>query len=113
MQFNTETTGVYWNSFFYPFSGGAAGATTRWSAGYSAYGPAGASLPHPYNPGELVWVQDIYSYKKYQEPTWDSSYEETSDTIDLGIRGVLNNGWEYDISHTTNDYVSESAGHSG
>jgi outer membrane receptor protein involved in Fe transport len=110
MQFNTETTGVYWNSFFYPFSGGAAGATTRWSAGYSAYGPEGASLPHPYNPGELVWVQDIYSYKKYQEPTWDSSYEETSDTIDLGIRGVLNNGWEYDISHTTNDYVSESAG---
>jgi outer membrane receptor protein involved in Fe transport len=110
MQFNTETTGVYWNSFFYPFSGGAAGATTRWSAGYSAYGPEGASLPHPYNPGELVWVQDIYSYKKDQEPTWDSSYEETSDTIDLGIRGVLNNGWEYDISHTTNDYVSESAG---
>ena len=110
MQFNTETTGVYWNSFFYPFAGGASGATTRWSAGYSAYGPEGASLPHPYNPGELVWVQDIYSYKKYQEPTWDSSYEETSDTIDLGIRGVLNNGWEYDISHTTNDYVSESAG---
>ena len=110
MQFNTETTGVYWNSFFYPFSGGAAGATTRWSAGYSAYGPAGASLPHPYNPGELVWVQDIYSYKKYQEPSWDSSYDETSETIDLGIRGVLNNGWEYDVSHTTNDYTSESTG---
>ena len=110
MQFNTETTGVYWNSFFYPFPGGASGATTRYSAGYSAYGPAGSALPHPYNPGELVWVQDIYSYKKFQEPAWDSSYEETSETVDIGVRGVLSNGWEYDVSHTQNEYVSDSVG---
>ena len=110
MQFNTETTGTYWNSFFYPFSGGAAGATTRWSAGYSSYGPLANALPHPSGDGSLVWVQDIYSYKKYSPPTWDSSYEETSETIDIGVRGVLNNGWEYDISHTTNDYVSDSTG---
>ena len=110
MQFNTETTGTYWNSFFYPFAGGAAGATTPYSAGYSAYGPIASALPHPYNPGELVWIQDTYSYKKYSPPTWDSAYDETSETIDLGLRGVLNNGWEYDISHTTNDYESRSTG---
>ncbi len=110
MQFNTETTGVYWNSFFYPFPGGAAGATTLYAAGYSAYGPADQALPHPFNPGELVWVTDSYSYKKFAEPSWDSSYEETSETFDIGVRGVLNNGWEYDVSHTQNEYVSDSVG---
>ena len=110
MQFNTETTGTYWNSFYYPASGDAANITTDWTMGYANYGPAGYSVPNPASPGSAMWVADFNSLKQFREPAWDNAFDETSTTIDLGVRGVLNNGWEYDVSHTTNEYESESTG---
>ena len=103
MQFNTETTGIYFNSFYYPDGG------TPWSMGYSNYGPAGTGLPNPVT-GGTVYMMDWYGIKMFNPPTWDNSFEEQSNTFDLGIRGTLNNGWEYDVSATINDYESDSVG---
>ena len=103
MQFNTETTGVYFNSFYYPFPG------TPWSMGYSNYGPQGTGLPNPVTGGTL-YMMDWYGVKMFNPPTWDNSFEEQSNTFDLGVRGTLNNGWEYDVSATINDYESDSVG---
>ena len=33
-----------------------------------------------------------------------SSYVEDTSTIDFGLRGVLNNGYEWDVSYTENTY---------
>ena len=103
MQFNTETTGVYFNSFYYPYPG------TPWSVGYSNYGPAKAARPNPVTGGQM-YLMDWYGVKMFNPPTWDNSFEETSTTFDLGVRGVLSNGWEYDVSATINDYESDSVG---
>jgi len=107
MQFNTETIGTYWKSFYYPAAGYVSGDTTEWSMGYANYGPAGAGVPNPVT-GGTMWVADAFHQKSYNPPTWDNSFEETSTTYDVGVRGVLANGWEYDVSHTMNDYDSES-----
>jgi outer membrane receptor protein involved in Fe transport len=103
MQFNTETTGVYFNSFYYPYP------NTPWSVGYSNYGPAKAARPNPVTGGQM-YLMDWYGVKMFNPPTWDNSFEETSTTFDLGVRGVLSNGWEYDVSATINDYESDSVG---
>ena len=83
MQFNTETTGIYFNSFYYPDGG------TPWSMGYSNYGPAGTGMPNPVT-GGTVYMMDWYGIKMFNPPTWDNSFEEQSNTFDLGIRGTLN-----------------------
>ena len=109
MQFNTETTGTYWNSFYYPITGDAANVSTYWTMGYADYGAAGASVTNPVTGGSM-WIADFWNLKQFREPSWDNAYDETSTTVDLGVRGVLNNGWEYDVSHTMNEYESNSVG---
>ena len=103
MQFNTTTTGTYFAQFYYPL------ATTNWSAGYSDYGPAYAERLNPVTGGS-VYVMDWNAIQMFNPPSWDTTYEETSETFDLGLRGTLNNGWEYDVSATMNDYVSDQDG---
>ena len=107
MQFDTETTGQYFASFYYPAGGGVANSPGPWVVGYSNYGPQGLGVPNPVT-GGTMWVADRLGYKMFAPPTWDNAYEETSTTIDVGIRRVLENGWEYDVSYTTNEYDSES-----
>ena len=74
---------------------------------FSNYGPQGLGVPNPVT-GGTMWVADRLGYKMFAPQTWDNAYEETSTTIDVGISGVLENGWEYDVSYTTNEYDSES-----
>ena len=104
MQFNTTTTGTYFAQFYYPL-----GDFGRWSVGYSDYGPAELALPNPVT-GGVMYMMDWNAIQMFNPPSWDTTYEETSETFDLGVRGTLNNGWEYDVSATINDYLSESDG---
>jgi hypothetical protein len=77
--------------------------------GYSNYGPQGTGLPNP-RTGGTVYMMDWYGIKMFNPPTWDNAFEEQSNTVDLGLRGTLSNGWEYDVSATINDYESDSTG---
>ena len=87
MQFDTETTGQYFASFYYPAGGGVANSPGPWVVGYSNYGPQGLGVPNPVT-GGTMWVADRLGYKMFAPPTWDNAYEETSTTIDVGIRST-------------------------
>ena len=83
------------------------------------------SGPQPYGSVDSVWLRNIttdpntgsYAFTPGYSAMMDvrfqkifpgvyrgSSYEEETQTVDVGLRGVLNNGFEWDMSYTENTY---------
>ena len=56
-----------------------------------------------YTPGYSA-MMDVRFQKIFPGVFRGSSYDEEVTTVDLGLRGVLNNGFEWDISYTENNY---------
>jgi len=100
----TDTTGVLDNAFT-PF---------LWVAGPQPYGssytrnytvPAG----QPYA-GRTASMMDFRIQKIFTNGLRSDSFEEETSTYDIGMRGVLANGYEWDISYTDNTYDVVSKG---
>jgi len=78
------------------------------------------SGPQPYGSVDSVWIRnvdndgfytpgysammDVRFQKIFPGVYRGSSYEEETQTVDFGLRGVLNNGFEWDMSYTENTY---------
>ena len=106
MQFDTETTGQYFASFYYPAGGGVSNSPGPWVVGYSNYGPQGLGVPNPVT-GGTMWVADRLGYKMFA-PQHGIMLTKKLQQQSMSVFGVLENGWEYDVSYTTNEYDSES-----
>ena len=100
----TDTAGTL-DNLFTPFV---------WVAGPQPYGnqftqnaivPAG----QPYA-GRIASMMDFRIQKIFTNATRGTSYEEETTTFDIGARGVLANGYEWDVSYTDNTYDVVSTG---
>ena len=85
-----------------------------WVAGPQPYGssytrnytvPAG----QPYA-GRTASMMDFRIQKIFTNGLRSDSFEEETSTYDIGMRGVLANGYEWDISYTDNTYDVVSKG---
>jgi len=104
VQLETDTVGVL-DNLFTPF---------EWVSGPQRYGSV-----------DSVWLRNIatdpetgsYTFTDGYSAMMDfriqkifpgvyrgSSYDEETTTVDVGLRGVLNNGFEWDMSYTENTY---------
>ncbi len=100
----TDTEGTL-DNLFTPFV---------WVAGPQKYGssftqnyavPAGQP-----NAGATAAMMDFRIQKIFTNAVRGSSYEEETTTMDVGMRGFLSNGWEWDVSYTDNTYDTVSTG---
>ena len=100
----TDTAGTL-DNLFTPFV---------WVAGPQKYGssftqnytvPAGQP-----NAGAVASMMDFRIQKIFTNAVRGKSYEEETTTFDIGARGVLSNGYEWDISYTDNTYDVVSTG---
>ena len=100
----TDTAGTL-DNLFTPFV---------WVAGPQKYGsgftqnyvvPAGQP-----NAGAVAAMMDFRIQKIFTNATRGTSYEEETSTYDIGMRGVLSNGYEWDVSYTDNTYDVVSTG---
>ena len=105
---DTDTVGVL-DNLFTPF---------EWVSGPQPYGSVD-SVWYPnvgsnittgntdpvgvYTPGYSA-MMDVRIQKIFPGVYRGSSYVEDTQTIDVGLRGVLNNGFEWDMSYTENTY---------
>ena len=100
----TNTEGVL-DNLFTPFV---------WVAGPQAYGTQytqnyGVPAGQP-NAGGAAAMMDFRIQKIFTNAVRGTSYEEDTTTMDIGFRGVLSNGYEWDISYTDNTYDVVSTG---
>ena len=100
----TDTEGTL-DNLFTPFV---------WVAGPQKYG---SSFTQNYtvpdgqpNAGATAAMMDFRIQKIFTNATRGTSYEEDTTTIDIGARGVLSNGYEWDVSYTDNTYDVVSTG---
>ena len=100
----TDTAGTL-DNLFTPFV---------WVAGPQPYGgnftqnfavPAGQPFA-----GQSAAMMDFRIQKIFTNATRGTSYEEETTTFDIGARGVLANGYEWDVSYTDNTYDVVSTG---
>ena len=100
----TNTDGVL-DNLFTPFV---------WVAGPQQYGTQytqnyGVPAGQP-NAGGAAAMMDFRIQKIFTNAVRGTSYEEDTTTMDIGFRGVLSNGYEWDISYTDNTYDVVSTG---
>ena len=100
----TNTDGVL-DNLFTPFV---------WVAGPQQYGTVntynfGVPAGQP-NAGGGAALMDFRIQKIFTNATRGTSYEEDTTTMDIGFRGVLSNGYEWDVSYTDNTYDVVSTG---
>ena len=62
------------------------------------------------NAGAAASMMDFRIQKIFSNAVRGTSYEEETTTFDIGARGVLSNGYEWDISYTDNTYDVVSTG---
>jgi len=62
------------------------------------------------NAGGAAAMMDFRIQKIFTNAVRGTSYEEDTTTMDIGFRGVLSNGYEWDISYTDNTYDVVSTG---
>ena len=112
---NTDTAGVL-DNLFTPF---------EWVSGPQPYGNldsvwvpnvgsnittgADQSTVGFYTPGYSA-MMDVRFQKIFPGVYRGTSYDEEVMTVDFGLRGVLNNGFEWDVSYTENTYDVVSTG---
>ena len=100
----TNTEGVL-DNLFTPFV---------WVAGPQQYGTQytqnyGVPAGQP-NAGGAAAMMDFRIQKIFTNAVRGTSYEEDTTTMDIGFRGVLSNGYEWDVSYTDNQYDVVSTG---
>ena len=95
----TDTEGVL-DNLFTPF---------EWVSGPQPYGNLDSvwirnvSNDGFYTPGYSA-MMDVRFQKIFPGVYRGSSYDEETMTVDFGLRGVLDNGYEWDVSYTENTY---------
>ena len=104
VQLETDTIGVL-DNLFTPF---------EWVAGPQQYGSVDSvwlrNVTTDPNTGSFAFTQgysammDFRIQKIFPGVYRGSSYDEEVTTVDFGLRGVLNNGYEWDMSYTENTY---------
>ena len=62
------------------------------------------------NAGATAAMMDVRIQKIFSNAVRGTSYDEETSTIDIGARGVLSNGFEWDVSYTDNTYDVVSTG---
>ena len=62
------------------------------------------------NAGATAAMMDVRIQKIFSNALRGTSYDEETSTIDIGARGVLSNGFEWDVSYTDNTYDVVSTG---
>ena len=100
----TQTEGTL-DNLFTPFI---------WVAGPQKYG-SGFTQNHTVpagqpNAGAIAAMMDFRIQKIFTNATRGTSYDEETTTFDIGARGVLSNGFEWDVSYTDNTYDVVSTG---
>ena len=78
-----------------------------YSEGGSSYHIVPAGQP---NAGAAASMMDFRIQKIFSNAVRGTSYEEETSTYDIGIRGILSNGYEWDVSYTDNTYDVVSTG---
>jgi iron complex outermembrane receptor protein len=104
MHLQTDTEGTL-DNLFTPFA---------WVAGPQQYGGAYTQnhvvpVGQP-NAGATAAMMDFRIQKIFSNAVRGTSYEEETSTIDIGLRGILSNGFEWDVSYTDNVYDVVSTG---
>jgi outer membrane receptor protein involved in Fe transport len=104
VQLETDTIGVL-DNLFTPF---------EWVAGPQRYGSVDSvwlrNVTTDPNTGSYAFtdgysaMMDFRIQKIFPGVYRGSSYDEEVTTVDFGLRGVLNNGYEWDMSYTENTY---------
>jgi outer membrane receptor protein involved in Fe transport len=62
------------------------------------------------NAGAGASMMDVRIQKIFSNAVRGTSFEEETTTFDIGARGVLANGYEWDVSYTDNTYETVSTG---
>ena len=78
-----------------------------YSEGGDSYHIVPAGQP---NAGAAASMMDFRIQKIFSNAVRGTSYEEETSTYDIGIRGILSNGYEWDVSYTDNTYDVVSTG---
>ena len=114
--FDMDAFGSYTNQFYYDYIAGyfdekyfPAGFT--WDAAdYCFYAAFGYDVCGG-NPNDTSFVfADFLFQKIWSDSLWSSTYSEEAETYVLGLQGVLDNGWAWDVSYTDNTYDMISRG---